>query len=779
MSKSRKLCRQLLLLALALTMAVPVAYAPKASAHSSMGDWDSVNHGFFKHNSEGGGWWNVWPSSGGASGCQGNGNALPTSIDTASEFINFVKCKLTNGSTQEKVGAAFIISTMIGAMNINPTASQISEFEARVNYAGSQGRIQSVSLSCSPSSPPRNTFYQSTRQDVAWYWGCPVNNNGVVMTTYSALVFYGGSQPYIIARLCANPIGSMLPLPDNPEFNMSGTTRVNGSTNINVQPGQSITFTHSLTNGGPASTSPTSISWTTQGASSSGSWSNIRNGNAGTFSNGQTKSEGALGTGGTETVTVPNQPGTQICRRITWTPDTHNGGSQSSSPACATIQYNFNLAADIELRVNGQTTSSGAFIEPGDVVTFRYYVNNSGPTVSQSVTCTYRRANHTGYSTAAPTTTFTPSGATCPPSKTFAGNSSNLTATEEVVANQANVSICRSFTISPVSQNGGSDTEQRCVHVAAKPYFRVFSGDIMAGGGFKNSSGSCTLNSRAAIIGWNKGSSANYAGAGVQYAAQAMHQIFEVATSSAPGGSRPSGHSFANSNSTYNNPSNGRYGGYFGSVQCIPDYFGSGPSTYTNLNSTSTLSGALNGTYYKSNGNLRIDGASIAPNSKATVYVDGNVFISGNITYGGSGSWTVSSIPNFRLIVKGSIFIENDVTQLDGLYVAQPDAGDSVGGRIYTCQTSASPYVPLSLSGQLASQCNTKLTVNGAFIADQVWLMRTNGTLKQADAGDNPGTANIAEVFNLNPAFWISQPLDGSSSSSSRYDSITSLPPIL
>lgn len=778
MSKSRKLCRQLLLLALALTMAVPVAYAPKASAHSSMDDWDSVNHGFFKHNSEGGGWWNVWPSSGGASGCQGNGNALPTSIDTASEFINFVKCKLTNGSTQEKVGAAFIISTMIGAMNINPTASQISEFEARVNYAGSQGWIQSVSLSCSPSSPPRNTFYQSTRQDVAWYWGCPVNNNGVVMTTYSALVFYGGSQPYIIARLCANPIGSMLPLPDNPEFNMSGTTRVNGSTNINVQPGQSITFTHSLTNGGPTSTSPTSISWTTQGASSSsGPWSNIRNGNAGTFSNGQTKSEGALGTGGTETVTVPNQPGTQICRRITWTPDTHNGGSQSSAAACANIQYNFNLAANIELRVNGQAASSGSFVEPGDVVTFRYFVNNNGPTVSQSVTCTYRWDDHAGYSTADPTKTFTPPGASCPPSRTFNGNSSNLIATQDIVA-APNTSICRSLTISPVSASGGSNTAKRCVHVAAKPYFRVYSGDVMAGGGFMNGSSSCTLNSRAAIISWNRGSSANYAGAGVQYAAIAMHQIFEVATSNAPGGSRPSGHSFANSNSSHNSPANGRYGGHFGGVQCIPDYFGSGPATYTNLNGTSTLSGSLDGTYYKSDGNLQINGATIAPGSKATVYVDGNVFINGDITYGGSGSWDTSNIPNFRLIVKGSIFVGSNVAQLDGLYVAQPKSGDSVSGRIYTCQTSASPYVPLSLD-VLASQCGNKLTVNGAFVADQVWLMRTRGTLKQAVADEGPGSSNIAEVFNLNPAFWISQPADASSSASKRYDSIISLPPIL
>jgi hypothetical protein len=300
----------------------------------------------------------------------------------------------------------------------------------------------------------------------------------------------------------------------------------------------------------------------------------------------------------------------------------------------------------------------------------------------------------------------------------------------------------------------------------------------MAGGGFANADGSCSLNNRAAIIGWNKGSSGSYAGAGVQYAALAMHQIFEVASSRTSGGAPPAGHSFANNNNTYNNPGNGRYGGHFGGVQCIPNHFGDGPpEPYTNI-ATSSISGVLSGNYLR-NGNLRIDGATIAAGTEATVYVDGNVFISNNITYGGNGSWSVDSIPTFQLIVKGSIFIENDVTQLDGLYVAQPDTDDTLSGRIYTCQTAASPYTPLSLGGQLSSQCSTKLTVNGAFVADQVWLMRTNGTLRQATSSDGPGTSHISEVFNLNPAFWISQPVGGSGSRGGQYDSISSLPPIL
>jgi hypothetical protein len=108
------------------------------------------------------------------------------------------------------------------------------------------------------------------------------------------------------------------------------------------------------------------------------------------------------------------------------------------------------------------------------------------------------------------------------------------------------------------------------------------------------------------------------------------------------------------------------------------------------------------------------------------------------------------------------------------VYIAQKSG--ATGGSIYTCATSAAP---LPLDGNLYSACNNKLVVNGIFSANQILLMRTVGSVGQANAGETAGSNNAAEVFNYSPAMWLAQPPGGSTTGSSNYDSITSLPPIL
>ena len=127
------------------------------------------------------------------------------------------------------------------------------------------------------------------------------------------------------------------------------------------------------------------------------------------------------------------------------------------------------------------------------------------------------------------------------------------------------------------------------------------------------------------------------------------------------------------------------------------------------------------------------------------------------------------------------MFIDNDVTQLDGLYVAQQSTSSTDDGIIFTCTSSpvGGPYVQptLGVGGTFASTCDTKLTVNGSFVARQVRLLRTIGTLRQSNAADNAGVPFVAEVFNYNPALWITQPSDDAGGAD--YDAINSLPPIL
>lgn len=700
----------------------------------------------------------VLPPWGGPGGCQGNGWAIPSWVNTPSEFTNYIVCKLS-GNNQNHIGAAFIISTMTGMKNPNPGAAEINEFVARVNYAASQGWINfGAGVGCVLP----NTYYQDGPGDVAGYGGCPSGPP-------DAITFWNGSSYYIIKRFCANPVGSMAPLHDNLDFNMSATAAVNNSSPI---PGNTIRFDYTVRNNGPTDTSPTHIWWaavnTLSGAQT------IAGHDSGTYWVGRVD---AL----SENVTIPpgTAPGTQYCRRVDVVPANTSGVYTFSPVVCATVRYDFSLTPSI----NAVITSTGGPItgnvaEPGDTIAFTYAVNNTGTTVSQSVTCTYKGVTNPGYNQTPPSAVFTPGGANCPPPRTFPYGANTTTATEPAVpAATSNTTICRSFTVTPATPAGGTRTANACVLVAVKPYARTYGGDISAGGGLVTTPSaptSCAQNSGAAIIGWNRRAGGSYAGAGVQYAAYALSTIFDTATSLGNAGGTvapvPAGLAFSNSST---NVANGIFGGSFGSVACVQDYWSTKPASPSPL--PAALGAGLATGAYGATGSIQLGGGSVNPGTKVSIYVDGNLFIGSNITYAGSGGWTSGTVPMLRVVVRGNIFISRGVTQLDGLYVAQPNGAS--GGIIYTCALPAAPFTPMTLTGTLASQCNPKLTVNGGVVAKQLWLLRTLGTLRSANAAEASSSGNIAEVFNYNPMLWISQPNDASTAS--EYDAITSLPPVL
>jgi hypothetical protein len=180
-----------------------------------------------------------------------------------------------------------------------------------------------------------------------------------------------------------------------------------------------------------------------------------------------------------------------------------------------------------------------------------------------------------------------------------------------------------------------------------------------------------------------------------------------------------------------------------------------------------------------------------------TIYVDGNVNIEGNISLGDSWN-TIGDIPSFELIVQnGNIYIDNNVTRLDGVYVAQ-DLTQAGTGTIYDCSVGG---VPAS-GAQFSNDCYQPLVINGSFIATQVDLMRTtspdnstssNNTLFES-TGDNSTSGgsdsaslsgNASEVFNYSPAVWLgltNNDLLGTDTNNvglNNYNSITSLPPVL
>lgn len=434
----------------------------------------------------------------------------------------------------------------------------------------------------------------------------------------------------------------------------------------------------------------------------------------------------------------------------------------------------YELSPDIGVSINNGT-KTGDVVQVGDTVRFTYAVENDSSTNSDGSTqCRIYGNAFNGYVPTPPPGSehLSSSGGYIAPAtgcpRVFNRNTTTTLATENITITTANQTICRTLWINPYAAGQAHRANEVCLIVAAQPYVKVFGGDVSAGNGIIAGAGNnCTPNANASITSWNKGS-ATFAGAGTQFAALALGTIEEFASGqNTTGAVLPSGLTFANSPVDPDS-----YGGEVGSLPCIPDYYTLKPASTMPVSSNVSNMGTG---AYEGSGTVTLDGGNVNPSERMTVYVNGNVYINGNITY--TPNWSFRNTPLFQLVVRGDIFIDNNVTQLDGVYIAQ--ANGAVGGNIYTCATGPSV---LALNGALYNTCNTKLTVNGLFSAKQIHLMRTSGTISQSTAAESRTSNSAAEVFNYNPSLWIAQPAPGSNTNNTKvgdYDSITSLPPVL
>ncbi len=226
--------------------------------------------------------------------------------------------------------------------------------------------------------------------------------------------------------------------------------------------------------------------------------------------------------------------------------------------------------------------------------------------------------------------------------------------------------------------------------------------------------------------------------------------------------------SFANSVSS---PPTGFWGGLFqGSshpqtVHCIPDYYSKKIGTPLSFPGFSAASAQ----YYNTGSPYTLAGGTVPAGKSITLFVKGSVYISGNITY---ASHTADNVPKFALVVLGSIYVNPAVSQLDGLYIAQPDPANANQvvndtGVFWTCHSS-DPNQVVKFD-YVASTCNSSLTVNGAVIAKQVNLLRSNGDI---------GNATVAETFNYTPEMIIGGPFFNPPGGTAKIESLISLPPI-
>lgn len=333
-------------------------------------------------------------------------------------------------------------------------------------------------------------------------------------------------------------------------------------------------------------------------------------------------------------------------------------------------------------------------------------------------------------------------------------------------------SISWSFTSSQGSKTCSANIT--VIAPGSTPYLQVFGGDVMAGSGFTSES-SCVANSSAGIYSnSNNQNGSSYVGSGTDQGAFAEAFVSGFSSEGNTGsGGPPNNLTFSNS------PTNGN----FGEAYCVPDYF----SDFNNLSSTPTqVIDKLTTTTPSSQRNLR----SWLPTNTLSLgkgyiilvkgvdfNIDENTAFQSNIP----ASSALSSLPYLYVIDEGgNIIISPSVTHLAGVFIDEPTPttavkNNSSSGNIFDCSTSSS-FDPSPFTDSCS---NTKLVVDGSFIAGNIDFQRTNTTTTVPEPSGSCKAASVAdaEEFCYSPLIWLANPF--SSSSSVHTDYLSSVPPTL
>ena len=306
---------------------------------------------------------------------------------------------------------------------------------------------------------------------------------------------------------------------------------------------------------------------------------------------------------------------------------------------------------------------------------------------------------------------------------------------------------------------------------ATRPFFQVWNGNAFTGGSFLDSSNQCPATMPDYVSPSTTGDS-NYGGikaysnlttghgSAVDFGALALGLI----------ANKPSDfvgliahNTFANSGS-FPPDSIGGYLDSTSAAHCVTDFYDSTQNNPQSLgaapSTTSDMSGSSTSQYSWDAPIENFDGGTVNSGQHIVLYVNGDVTIDGNITFGSWSRDNPSTAPFFAMIVRGSITLTNDVTRLDGLYVAEPDApGSTSGGNFDTCDNF----------------CNNQLLVNGSVIAQSVHLLRSFGTLDPSSSIS--GAGKPAEIFNYLPSMLLG--VQYLNPSHNNVQTLISLPPAL
>ncbi len=665
---------------------------------------------------------------------------------------------LASGATclqrQKRIGAAFVVKTLLGIQSpteISVTSAQWADLENRL----SNPDISIFSTTRTSTFNSARVHNATTVIDVRHY------NDPPNPLTEPTIVFRDnstGQDVYELRRRCANPFGEGGGLPQftptywnytHDSFRVRNESNTSTLHNQEIAQGTPVQLQSRIRNNGDGRGN--SYELRIQRRIGSGTWSTV--GSA-------FDPEGALNPSATmprtRNYTIPNVAnGTQICFRARITP--YRGMSEPTLNNTGHPDGSGTGWLPSPERCVTAYTAPGFVVTPGArPISFASGSSLENPEAAEfggriTVSITYDNAAHQSDPVQIPIDPFRiryfykplNGSAIDIGSSNFAnsfGPGPYDRSTGTIALGSLNLSagdqLCTQVVVNPTSGTVNSDgslnvvvaetsSDEACVTIVDQPYVSAFGADVIATAGLADIEGSCTGDPGIISTLFDSSNNRNR-GSGTQFAALAMTQINGFASAKmrtgAPTPTR--GLSFSNDDSS------AEYGGSHPITKCSWDYFAQMPdapentaNSINNNNATFRAGGVFR--YNSSGGVLTVptnNNAQVAPSVNSVISVDNDVLITNNITF---EDWdNLDEIPSFYLIVRGNIYIHSSVTQLAGIYIAQPDESGN-GGNIYTCATRTGPGPVRAYSvTEMFNNCQNPLQVNGAFIANTLYLNR-------------------------------------------------------
>lgn len=638
----------------------------------------------------------------------GTGNAIPLSVNTKNEFINFMRNRFNNGGAHDKVGSAFIIQEMRGDRRW-PSGADINDWVDRM-------RNEDVTVrSVWDGNVGRTSWYDPGKRNTFYAPHPPVGRQ--VINVYD-----NGRRIAQIEHACGNMVAGTITLPR--PFDLEPDSRVNRTT---ASPGYTIRWTHTVRNVGGGPTTRAGHHAVDTGSTPGRTRS--PNHNADFASN---RPPGWSKTVVQEYVVRQGDIGERFCQRFNIRPNnSYDFGTQSSAFACVRIVEDFELTPKLDgprddnVPVNEEVDDVDAIVDKtgraetdrADWVFGRLIVppgvsipGAGGVTQSQESSQQRYRGNGR-------TWRQIEDG-----SRIFRNSSTRVARDSgyRIPGGLENgTRVCWTLAVSPPNglYTGWRYARPLCITVRPqplKPTTQLWGFDARIGGKI--------VTSTARI------SNRTYGSWG-EYGALSGGRNIGFGSASGLNNGVPGTTQSSWSKLTFANAAQSDCSGPYGCHGFVgyPDAMVQALRSRCESSGTTVTQGVLN--------------------DHNIICVDGTANITGNIDNPGGNTNNPGNLRQF-VIIADDIIIDEDVRNVDAWLIAvpreDPVTGEEVGGRISTCSAvrAGGSYFPSfeSISSLSEATCPQRLTVTGPVVANGLYLFRTTDPNKEG---------RPAEIFNL------------------------------